>query len=78
MAKPWFSSRSAERGGGFDVVSWQGAAVLAAYCLLIAIAVASIIAGGGSLPGLIAAAVLCIGGTYWLVRIIRAHGEPDA
>ena len=78
MAKPWFSSRPAERGGGFDVVSWQGAAVLAVYCLLIAIAVASIVASDGSVSSLIAAATLCIGGSYWLVRVIRAHGEPDA
>jgi len=78
MAKPWFRSRAPERGGGFDITSWQGAMALAAFALLLVIGVLSIILSGASLLGISAAAICAIGGTYWLVRMIRAHGEPDA
>jgi len=78
MAEPWFRIRSPERGGSFDVASWEGAAVLAAYALLNVMGIISIILSGASLAG-IGAAILCsIGGTYGLVRTVRAHGVPEA
>lgn len=78
MAKPWYRIRSPERGGSFDVTSWEGAAVLAAYALLDVIGILFIILSGASFVGIGAAVVCCVGGTYGLVRTIRAHGVPEA
>jgi hypothetical protein len=78
MAKPWFRIRSPERGGSFDVTSWEGAAILAAYALLDVTGILSIILSGASLAGIGAAILCCVGGTYGLMRTVRAHSKPEA
>ena len=78
MAKQWFRIRSSERGGSFDVTSWQGAAILTAYVLLDVIGILAIIVSGASLVGIGAAILCCVGGTYGLVRTVRAQGAPEA
>lgn len=74
MSQPWFRSRPPEQGGRFDIVRWQGAVILAVYALLLIVGIVSVIATGASAAGIAMAALCHIGGTYWLVRMVRAHG----
>ena len=76
---PWFRKRPSERGGGFDIASWQGAAVLAAFVLIVCGPPLLLLLATGSLIAFFLSALACaVGGAWWLVRTIRAQGVPDA
>lgn len=79
MAKRWFRGRPIERGSGYDIVSWQGAAVLVAFCVIIVAPLPILLFTTGSLLVTFLGSVACaIGGAWWLVRMIRAHGDTNA
>jgi hypothetical protein len=77
--KPWFVKRTPAQGYGYGIGSWQGAAVLLAYTLMISVPpIGLVLATGSLLAFFLWAVACCLGGTWWLVRMIRAHGDPDA
>jgi len=79
MTKQWFRKRPIERGSGYDVASWEGAAVLGVFCVIVSAPLPILLLASGSLLLTFVGAVACaIGGVWWLVRMIRAHGDPDA
>lgn len=77
--KPWFRKRGRERGGGYDITGWQGAAVLCVFILIVCIPpIATLLASQSLLLTFVIATACAVGGAWWLVRMIRAHGVPDA
>lgn len=79
MARQWSRKRPIERGFGYDIASWEGAAVLGLFCVMVSAPLPILLWVTRSLLLTFIGTVACaVGGAFWLVRMIRAHGDPDA
>ena len=64
--EPWFRKRPPERGSGYDIANWRGAAVLGAFVLMISVPpIVTLTASRSLLLAFVIAMACAIGGAWW-------------